>query len=35
MAKREGLFLVNHGLFAFHDDPRVSYERIIEPDERL
>ena len=25
----EGLFLVNHGLFAFHDDPRVSYERII------
>lgn len=25
----EGLFLVNHGLFSFHDDPRVSYERII------
>jgi rhamnose utilization protein RhaD (predicted bifunctional aldolase and dehydrogenase) len=27
--KGEGLFLVNHGLFAFHDDPRLSYERII------
>jgi rhamnose utilization protein RhaD (predicted bifunctional aldolase and dehydrogenase) len=26
----EGLFLVNHGLFSFHDDPRVSYERIID-----
>lgn len=25
----EGLFLVNHGLFAFHDNPRESYERII------
>lgn len=25
----EGLFLVNHGLFSFHDDPRLSYERII------
>ena len=25
----EGLFLVNHGLFSFHDDPRVSYERIL------
>ncbi|MBN8997413.1 MAG: class II aldolase/adducin family protein [Rhizobiales bacterium] len=25
----DGLFLVNHGLFAFHDDPRLSYERII------
>jgi len=26
----EGLFLVNHGLFSFHDDPRISYERIID-----
>jgi rhamnose utilization protein RhaD (predicted bifunctional aldolase and dehydrogenase) len=28
-ANCEGLFLVNHGLFSFHDDPRVSYERIL------
>ncbi|MDX8454264.1 class II aldolase/adducin family protein [Mesorhizobium sp. VK9D] len=25
----EGLFLVNHGLFSFHDDARTSYEAIL------
>ncbi|RLQ86855.1 class II aldolase/adducin family protein [Notoacmeibacter ruber] len=26
----EGMFLVNHGLFSFSDDARISYERIID-----
>jgi len=28
--KIEGMILLNHGVFTFHDDPRVSYERMIE-----
>ena len=28
--KIEGMILLNHGVFTFHDDPRVSYEKMIE-----
>ena len=28
-ASMEGMILLNHGVFTFHDDPRVSYEKMI------